>query len=514
LADETSLESTLRDLHCRMTRLQAHPAVGAPALAVPEWDRLLWRIGRDQVATRRPALSQDLAPARRPARDVYLATQVYEIGGHTALIGDMVRARPAADASIIVSNLLEQNPPTVPDVIVSRLGVPSARVRVLPGPSLADRLGQLLDVLEAVQPDTLFLFHHPQDPLACLVSQPELARRRLLLHHADATPSFGLSLPGVTLVDLSPSALANTRLLGRGSVLLPLTAPDPGPRPAGFLARGRLVTASSGSAHKFAGPDAPGYAETVALVLEATRGWHLHIGPLPDETLAGVAAAIAARHVDPDRFIYVRSTPSVATALMEQGCDIYLASFPIDGARTKVEVLASGTPYVRHSRYLPIEGDPSIDAEGFFVWRSCDDLLSILDHLSTPDELRVHGTLARRRYEQNHHPEVFARRLDLIVQGVVPPDPVDGQALLTAMMRTVRAMASTRLDEATLADRVDGLESRMETAVPALGVLEHEVERLRVALDEAEARADAARLAGSEVERPFAQRLWNRLRRS
>ena len=53
------------------------------------------------------------------------------------------------------------------------------------------------------------------------MAQPEVARTRVLVHHADYLPSFGIYLPGVRIVDLSPGAAARTRFLGRASAWLP-----------------------------------------------------------------------------------------------------------------------------------------------------------------------------------------------------------------------------------------------------------------------------------------------------
>lgn len=498
MAEEPAFEAAVQHLYDAMTRLQAPPSVAAPAPGEPDWDLQLRRLGRQRLA-HIGSLPADppLASAGRP-RDVHLATQVYEIGGHTALIGDTVRARADADAYVIVTNLLDQNPPPVPDVIVARLGVHPDRVTVLQGPSIADRFDQLAARLATLEPDVLFLFHHPQDPLACLIAQSELAHRIVLMHHADATPSFGLSLPGVTVVDFSPSALSRTRSLGIESVLLPLTVADPGPRPAGFLRRGRLVTASSGSAHKFTVPYEPNYVESIGLVLEATGGWHVHIGPLDDEARTAVAATLAARGVDADRFVYVRSAPSVAHALWEHACDVYLASFPIDGARTKVEVLASGTPYLHHSRRPPSGGDPFTDPEGFLVWRTRDHLATILRGLGDPSTLAAHGAHARRRYDRVYHPEVFAARLGEILTG----DPVEP----TADAPGALWQGMNRLE--------DDLEQREPASSGEQPRLFDDLDRLQIALDKASGLGAAdPRTRSRGVSRTLVQHLWQRLRR-
>ncbi len=382
-------------------------------------------------------------------RDLYLATQVYQDGGHTALIGDFVRALGSENAHVILTDPLA-NPLPLPDAILSRLGVPTHRVSVLTGATRGARLSELLGKLLLLRADRLFLFHHPTDPLASAVSQPEIARPRVMIHHADATMSFGIHLPDVTLVDLSPQALAPTALGGRESALLRLTAPDPGPRPRGFRIRGGITTASSGGMHKFAGNYVLRYPETVAQILRTTEGSHVHIGRLSDELIDTIGRMLSRYEVPGDRFIHVPWTASLALTLWEHDCDLFVASFPVDGARTKVEVLASGTPYIRHMRF-PVKpwAHPIADAEGLIGWRTWEDLRSTLHRLGSAGELEASARASRELYETVYHPDVFARRLAGILDGSVGPAEVDPSELTWALARLARLARPSRPHESS-----------------------------------------------------------------
>ncbi len=343
-ADPTHWGAILETYHGRMAQLQQHGSLGKRALSVSGWDWKLWQLGRAWLRAHRSLSKTESLTGG----DVYLATQLYANGGHTALIGDFIRAQ-GGEPHILLTNVSKHNKPTLPGPILDRLGVTAAQVSILSGTTtLLEKLEQLMELLQRLRPRRLFLFHHPEDPLASAVAQPELAGQCVMVHHADGTPSLGLHLPGVQLIELNPIATAMSRLAGLQPACLMLTSPDPGPRPGGFLQRGKLVTASSGSQHKFTRPYAYGYAETLARVLTTTAGWHVHIGPLDALLLAKIHAALQAEQVPADRFIHVPWAPSVAACLWEHQCDVYLSSFPTDGARTNVEVLASGTPHLRH----------------------------------------------------------------------------------------------------------------------------------------------------------------------
>jgi hypothetical protein len=444
-----ALETELSNLAQAMVRLQSEPATGGPGMGVAEWDFWLWRLGRRRLA------ALGVTPGLRPAagdreaggssiRDVYLATQVYADGGHTALIGDFIRALGGENAHVILTDIGHGNPRPLPDSILSRMNLPADRVTLLAGPTYTDRLDQLFHDLLTRRPERLFLFHHPTDPLAAIVAQPEIARKRILVHHADATLSFGIHVPGLTLIDLSRAALAPTMLGGRRSALLPLTAPDPGVRPRGFRVRGALVTASSGNAHKFASDYAFGYGETVAHVLRTTRGSHVHIGALSPQALDEIMAELSRYGVPRASFVHVPRTPSLATSLWSHDCDLFLASFPVDGARTKAEVLAMGMPYLRHTRWDAETGDnPAVDAEGMLVWRTWEDLAETLSSLEKPGELEGRAAFSRSLYERACHPEVFARRLRGILNGSVGAEPVEQRALIWELARLTRTEAAS-----------------------------------------------------------------------
>jgi hypothetical protein len=193
-----------------------------------------------------------------------------------------------------------------------------------------------------------------------------------------------------------------------------LTAPDPGPRPHGFFRRDSLVTATSGSAPKFTRVYAYSYSETVGVILDATRGWHLHIGPLDENMQHEISEELRRRNIATERFIHVPWSESVAQTLWQHEVDLYCASFPVDGARSKVEVLASATPYLAHStRALPA----NLAADSEMLWDNWAALTSILHRAADQAFLAAQSRAARAQYDEAHHPLVFRSQLENILAG-------------------------------------------------------------------------------------------------
>ncbi len=416
-----ALADRLDAFHRAMRALQADPTAGGPPIGIAAWDTALVRLGEDLMTSCGAGDAVDIAPCRQ----VYLASCLYDVGGHTALIGDMVRAL-GTDAHVVITDFERDTPLPLAEAVRQRLALPAERIHVLAGPALPDRFAQALRVIRAARPRQLLFFHHPHDPIGALLSQPALAPVRVLVHHADRTPSFGMHAPGTRIVDLNPNAVAPTQLIGLASSLLRLTVPDPGPPPLARASDRPLVTVSSGSPHKFQSTYVFRFAPTIREVLRATGGRHVHIGPLPDEECAHIARVLVRGDVDPSRFVHVPKVPSLAGALHEMECDVFLASFPVSGARTRVEVLAAGVPYLAHApHHAAIRGPwPDSGAAGL-TWRTWDDLRVTLARLSQADLRAEHARRSRREYEDRHHPDAFATRLRAILQPDAPADPVD-----------------------------------------------------------------------------------------
>lgn len=411
----------LNRLQAQLSALQKTSLASLP-LGWQKADQILTRLGQEWLAKNAPD-SDASAAANENGPDVFVASLLYPIGGHTALIGDFVRAlaaiSPAAPPPhLIITNCHGEQAPSLSPEIMERVAIGSGKIDILPGPELGDRMEQLLARLLQLRPRRLFLFHHPDDPVACAAAQPVVSPQRFLVHHADSTPSFGLYLPGIRIIDATPGAAASTRIQNLESALLLLTAPDPGPRTIDFLQRGNLVTATCGTHHKFRTESPYNYPGIVGVVLDSTRGWHVHVGPLEDFKLSAIRDALRARNVEVERFIHVPWAQSLAVTLWEHGCDLYFASFPIGGARANVEVFASATPILQYSR-IPLEMrlPDNLRPEGGLFWHSHEDLTGILKIVCNAESLKKISKSVRAAYERMHHPRVFAAQLGRILEG-------------------------------------------------------------------------------------------------
>lgn len=438
--DKAPLEVALEAISQKMRKLSDQPGLGSRSLGEPSLDAQLYQMGQSWLA----ANATEVTASSDSICDVYLATRLYPYGGHTALIGDFVQAlaAPGVESHLIVTNVLDADPTLhLTENVQSRTGITAEKTFILSGSAYEDRLQQLFKHLLTLKPQRLFLFHHPHDPLPVVVCQPQIAPQRILVHHADSVPSFGLFSPGIKIIDLNPMASAVTRFLDLKSNLLLLTSPDPGTRSAGFLTRDGLVTATSGSTAKYQRIHSYSYPETVAVILRTTGGWHYHVGHLGSKMLQEINQVLLRKNLPSSRFIHIAWTPSISGFLWEQACDLYLSSFPVDGARTNAEVLASSTPHLRYTQRPEKELVGSGSAiPGGLTWSTHENLARVLEEVRDRSQLEKLSQQMRLAYEKVHHPKVFAETLQRILEGTVIPEeaePERDKRALRFLLKTV-----------------------------------------------------------------------------
>ncbi len=455
----------LERLRDRMELLHEVSGMQRCSLGMDDWDQRLAAIGVaafERVRGSRQPLEQD-------GPNVFLASLVHLHGGHTALMGDVIRSLKSGvggnnkDCRLLLTDIFQQQEVPLPQGLLERLNLSPGEIEIMAADTLDGKLTELMACLVKLRPGRLFLSHHPQDPLGSALAIPEICNERYLLHHADYKPAFSLMVQGLTPIEFSPSACAFSLVQGLQPVLLPLRAEDYGQRCDGFLRRGALTTATCGCEHKYTNDHIFPYAETVLQVLLKTGGWHVHMGPLDERMLDAIAARLDTAAVDAERFIHLPWVDSLTKALWEHQVDVYLASYPIDGARAQAEVTAAGVPIVSFRKGIQrqervsdtddteqsrnINDDSTAEdpllIHGRRMWRNYADLRNILEELSKLEVLEEASRKTRASYERLHHPDRFDETLTDILNGYAGREGgVDSQYLKQANSRALGSFSS------------------------------------------------------------------------
>ncbi|KVO55709.1 hypothetical protein [Burkholderia stagnalis] len=343
---------------------------------------------------------------------VFLATELYATGGHTAVVEDLLKIKCFDGQPIILlTNVLGT---AKLDVIARRFEPYGVIIECAPDGTLESRLLWTLRRLRALRPAQLLLFNHHQDSVAVAAAQPGIAGKTVFYHHADHHLCLGATLEYDLHVDPSPMGYHNCRdQLGlTHNAYWPLTAEDRGV-PEGFERKlstsGKLRTCSSGTRNKFEQPYLFQYGQLVPELLATTQGTHVHIGLLSDSTLAQIADGMRSAGIPSDRFTYFEWVPSVWEAIVNENVDLYLSSFPVSGARAIVEAMGSGTPTIAHESYVSrFHGAGDMLYCQAFSWRTSAELLDHVRRLSV-EKLQEESRMARTRYEEMHTLEALRK---------------------------------------------------------------------------------------------------------
>ncbi len=355
--------------------------------------------------------------------DLYIATELYRNGGHTALIGDYVRANPDRESVVLVTNISDCQD-SIEDAIRDRLALPPDRVHVCPEHDLVEKLMWLNSAIDALRPDRILLFNHMHDSVAAAAIDPDIDAKWWFVHHSDRLPCLGAHRRDVVHVDVTLTCYAACQKRGIPEHrYVPLTAVDYGCRD--FTNRPpnqRLTTASSGAQHKFGFDYRPSYIEVMAGLLARTGGKHVHIGPLDHEFMQRFHQELERRGVPQERLVHVPHVASVWKAMAEHDVDLCVGSFPQPGAKTSVEVMGSGTPMTWHaSTAMTDHQATSMRYPEAVVWRHPAELEDLVDRIDT-NWLKLQSAHARAHFERAHHPRLTRQGFDGDCSTLLPHD--------------------------------------------------------------------------------------------
>lgn len=307
----------------------------------------------DQAVAQLPRrLGLEDRPATETGDDnvVLIATEFYEVGGHTRVAADIARLVGRENLTVVLTDIYQRNRLQRHGVrgFVNGVDIPSRAFLALRSPTMVDRIHELYNILSAIRPSRIFLLNHHVDVCAVAGSYPF---RDVVdfVHHADYQPCLGATLPYARHADLTFWA----HLCCKANVAHPVYAamtqsPETGPPEAGAaLTPGRgVLLATCGHFTKYLQPGTYAWTDWVLGALADPRARFVHIGPAKAEMVASMQAALAEAGVSADRYEFIGATPNLRAELIARGVDVYVSSAPESGERANIEALSAGIPVV------------------------------------------------------------------------------------------------------------------------------------------------------------------------
>lgn len=393
-------ESAFQAIKMFVEKIVRNPFCEGIVLEIPGLDNLCQTVGK--TISQDIKFDQKLNQALNNTNSrsiVYIATQLYTAGGHTAIIEDYIRSQPQLEHHILLTDIYDAGEE---EAIKQRFAGLPVQLHWSPEKMLFEKFVWLKTQWLQLNPAKVFLFNHHADVVIIAAATPDMPGELYYYHHIDYLLGLGKQLAHAVHIDIHPLAYSYCRQYNtKNNVYDPLSCPDLGVReidPSHFKQDSVLHTASSGGQGKFLAPYRYSYIKLIPEILQATHGTHTHIGFLDEEVLEEIYRGLAEKNIEANRFIYIRHTKSVWKLLQEKNIDLFITSFPIGGARTAIEAMGAGIPLLLHendkSAFL---SEKSLIYPEVLTWQTPEILLKILETM-TPEQLAMHAHLGRKHY--------------------------------------------------------------------------------------------------------------------
>jgi hypothetical protein len=384
------------------------PQVAHNFLFYPRFDRQIQRLSDTLVATGAPA-----APRAISDNTLIVASELYQVGGHSRVIADLVREVPSP--TIVLTDAFASYRDTPSNLSWVFDAFEDVSLIALPQAGLWAKCRALSLLTQRLQPRSILYFNHHQDPIPFVGTLGHVGSRKTLVHHCDHNPSLGATLPGVEHVDLTEE-LAQTcsKELNFAPQVLPLYVPDSGRRRFAPLENDAFSVVTSGTPNKFTLTGELALQNIAQTVLDNVRGQFFHIGTIEEQWMVQIRSHLERNRIDPRRFVSLGPVPSLWDVLAKLDGHLYLGSAPEGGGRAAIEAQGCGYPvaFFRPHQPGPIQAVDSLYAQKQLGWSNLVELSALL-RAFWPQQARL-SEAARAYYDERFSRAEFARALNRI----------------------------------------------------------------------------------------------------
>ena len=342
-------------------------------LYYPRLDRRI-----EQLAANLEVTDLELNP-ELSGRHVIIATELYQIGGHSKVIEDL--SHELEGSVILLTDLFDtyHNNPSQLGWMHERFK--HAEVVTVPRTTLWKKCEAIQVFVRSLNPLSISHFGHHQDPLPYVATLGIPFTKQIFFHHGDHNPSLGCTLRRLHHVDLSPKLVTVcTEGIDRPVDLLPMYVKDLGVRSNKIVMNNNFSVVTSGRPAKYTRTGPNSLQEVVLAALLSIHGNFFHIGPLDDGWISDIRAHLYLNNVDQERFVYRGQVSSVWAELLELDASFYIGSAPVGGGRAAVEAQGCGLPVLFFDGFNtgPLVENFSLFGDLSLHWSSTGELASLL----------------------------------------------------------------------------------------------------------------------------------------
>jgi hypothetical protein len=398
---EAALALTVNLTH----QLSVMPELFGKSLFVPKFDQLMLEANARLIGQTTPA-----AHSRREVI-LYVATEIYFVGGHTRLLEDMASLLPEYQHILVLTDCGQRYRESgfTLGLLGQRCESAGLRVVILRGAGLVEKVKELDELIRAIAPGTVFLMAHHWDVIANAAVSGSTAQVVIYGHHCNFGPALGAARRDWIHVDYSDGAREIcSSVLQMPTILHDMTLRGTA-APVDLIRNDREVRGvTCASPHKFAGRDPYSYAEMLCALFKAgvTKFWH--VGGLPEAQIAEIADELSGSGIDPGVLEVIPGTLSLYDFIHACRPDFFLAPHPISSARAVLEAMAAGLPVITSPHQSPLL-EFYADREPVLCVRSLEDVPAVVAALRQ-DKVAL-GRASHLVFQERHSEAAFRRRL-------------------------------------------------------------------------------------------------------
>lgn len=354
---------------------------------------------------------EPIIPRAKKIANVVVASEIYESGGHTKVIAELLDT--LENPILVITDVYDRFAQS--DLFAKIAAtLPVCPVIVLPKERQLDKATRLAGFINTCAKNVFLVSHH-DDAVAVAACQNSLDTRYYFVHHADHNPSLGSYVSHFHHVDLFVDIASLCKQdLKRDVSVLPIHAQDFGGKHFDYPVT-QFSTVSAGTSNKFDFSGAINFAEVIATSIKTCGGKHYHFGAIGEDQLKLIRAHLEQSAIPPESFVYLGNVPSLWNGLLEIDAHIYIGSFPKRGGKGEIEAQGAAYPLLIYKdpqdpKYLNVANCNPLTQNWHTQADFCEGLRCImLDH-------EKYALESRRFYLAHHTKSEYLAALNSLIQ--------------------------------------------------------------------------------------------------
>jgi hypothetical protein len=285
------------------------------------------------------------------------------------------------------------------------------------------RITSLMEAIEKSAPSRIFPFITHHDIVLSAVLQRGLGYEIVMdfvYDHGLSLAVHNSSIDTFAVKTVSQAEALAPAIGHRDYQLIPPFITDAfGANPYQPLKNGTLTSASAAArSYKVESAYQYSYFDIVTMILQLTKGRHLHYGPLTNEALSWIKKSLADQDISAEQFVHIPWADDIGRSMLENGVDLFVSPFPVCSARIAVEVMSCGIPSINHNVHNPKmpQAIDFVDPDQW-TWNTPEDILCLVSSIDLP-ALVEKSQSARVFFETRNATDVAAK---LIMSGTGLP---------------------------------------------------------------------------------------------